>query len=513
MLKVEKELLEAQTSREVAQMRQMELQYYVDHIGGIQTMATLLAGFAFTAFATMDGGFDLMSFLFKQYSGAYKIDGLNALNATEVNVEPVEESYGPVRIVGFVMEVFEVAAVTTTLGEMLYVMIETMIARLLGSRLALRGPDGSIAIATRHLAAALVNSTKHFIYGLQFFLLSVLCHAFRGLHLVSSIIVLIIIIKYWKSQFVTVGRLAKRFELKEATRTDFDEAGPSCAPAGDENSAPASSVPLWKTKVRPGKARKGRVPPPSPRGRGRRRSLVSDAAHEVKEAQKKTRDFFNPLRDLNELFNQVDDTEEGNSRRGRGWATQALSKPTSAARKLIMREQRREERGAQKQKNAALAAAAAPSPGKQTRAGRLSMRNVAGNLRRIASRTPRDGRVRQVTILTSSRTDEAPSASVQAPAPTRREESGLEVDLPVSDEERKPGFRWSEVGRMAERIAESATRGAGGQGPDPPFRWPSVLMRWESALWPKDDLHALQRSRSDPGMAPRAAPARADENV
>ena len=78
MLKVEKELLEAQTSREVAQMRQMELQYYVDHIGGIQTMATLLAGFAFTAFATMDGGFDLMSFLFKQYSGAYKIDGLNA---------------------------------------------------------------------------------------------------------------------------------------------------------------------------------------------------------------------------------------------------------------------------------------------------------------------------------------------------------------------------------------------------------------------------------------------------
>ena len=66
---------------------------------------------------------------------------------------------------------------------------------------------------------------------------------------------------------------------------------------------------------------------------------------------------------------------------------------------------------------------------------------------------------------------------------------------------------------MAERIAESATRGAGGQGPDPPFRWPSVLMRWESALWPKDDLHALQRSGRIRGWRREAAPARADENV
>ena len=69
-----------------------------------------------------------------------------------------------------------------TLGEMLYVMVETLIARLLGSRLALRGPEGSINVANRHLAKALANCTKHFIVGLQWFLLSILVHALKGMH-------------------------------------------------------------------------------------------------------------------------------------------------------------------------------------------------------------------------------------------------------------------------------------------------------------------------------------------
>ena len=66
MLKVEKELLEAETTQQVAHLRQIELQYYVDHIGGIQTMATLLAGFAFTAFVSIDGGFDANSLVFQK---------------------------------------------------------------------------------------------------------------------------------------------------------------------------------------------------------------------------------------------------------------------------------------------------------------------------------------------------------------------------------------------------------------------------------------------------------------
>ena len=49
MLKVEKDLLQVETAQQISKLRQLELQYYIDHIGGIQTMATLLAGFSFTA--------------------------------------------------------------------------------------------------------------------------------------------------------------------------------------------------------------------------------------------------------------------------------------------------------------------------------------------------------------------------------------------------------------------------------------------------------------------------------
>ena len=112
MLKVQKELLEAETSREVAHMRQMELQYYLDHIGGIQTMATLLAGFAFTAFVGIsDGGLTVKNLFFRQDTGAF--DGSLDENGT-LHVAPVSESFAAMAIISFVLEIFEVASVTFT---------------------------------------------------------------------------------------------------------------------------------------------------------------------------------------------------------------------------------------------------------------------------------------------------------------------------------------------------------------------------------------------------------------
>ena len=35
MLKVEKDLLQVETAQQISKLRQLELQYYIDHIGGI----------------------------------------------------------------------------------------------------------------------------------------------------------------------------------------------------------------------------------------------------------------------------------------------------------------------------------------------------------------------------------------------------------------------------------------------------------------------------------------------
>merc|ERR1719453_2506836 len=83
-----KDHLVAETTREVALLRETELRFYIDHIGGMQTMSTLLAGFAFTALVQDLPAMDLddTSVGFYYATGAYR----SARNLT------TGEMYGPV---------------------------------------------------------------------------------------------------------------------------------------------------------------------------------------------------------------------------------------------------------------------------------------------------------------------------------------------------------------------------------------------------------------------------------
>ncbi len=78
MLAVEKELLLASTSKEVSHLRNVELQYYLEHTSSIQTMATLLAGFAFTAFVSMDTvALSIDNVRFERPTGDYDATSVN----------------------------------------------------------------------------------------------------------------------------------------------------------------------------------------------------------------------------------------------------------------------------------------------------------------------------------------------------------------------------------------------------------------------------------------------------
>ena len=451
MLKVEKERLEAETVQKVAHLRQVELQYYIDHIGGIQTMATLLAGFAFTAFNGFEGGFNLDAFFFTRFQGSYDlVDGNGTLR-----VDPVKESFDAMMFVKFVMETFEVAAVTLTLGEMLYVMIETLIARLLGSRLALRGPDGSINTANRHLAEALANSTKHFILGLQWFLLSVLCHALRGMHIISSMLVLFILSFYWKSQFVTVGRLAKQFELKTAVITDFDDdLEASCGP---ESSGGLSESQRPSPAAHPRKV--GRLW--RKRGANKRGSIFAAVPEVTQEAQYAMVQFFNPLAQARALFDQVDDTHNPATKR-----TVLKNRPTQAARKLIMREQARQERGAEHQHAELEKGAACASPDGLVGSSRTTQRYTANS-----TRSPS---IASYLHLRRSRNTELD----RAPRRSEHERGGgawsnLLFLFQSHDSGNEPRMPWDR------RHSSSALRR------QPSGRNP--LERWRSILWPREE--------------------------
>ena len=61
-------------------------------------------------------------------------------------------------------------------------------SQLLGYRLALRGPSGSIMSAVQHLAESLSKQTHRFVYGLTWFVLSIIFHGLRVLHPIISVI-------------------------------------------------------------------------------------------------------------------------------------------------------------------------------------------------------------------------------------------------------------------------------------------------------------------------------------
>ena len=221
MLQVEKEMLQVQTAKEVVHLRMMELKYYDDQIGSIQTVATLLAGFAFTGFLTMESSnLDMYSLELRKLSGDYLGRLLN--NATDIELEATYTdtlNWGVLFQFGF--HLLQALTVCLCLCKMLHVVMETLFARQLGTRLALRGPEGSITVATKNMSRSLTNATKHFVYGLQYFMLSVIFHSVRGMHPATSVLVALLIAKFWRLQWSLIEQLATRFELRDAVSTAF----------------------------------------------------------------------------------------------------------------------------------------------------------------------------------------------------------------------------------------------------------------------------------------------------
>jgi hypothetical protein len=165
------------------------------------------------------------------------------------------------------------------LGEMLHVLVVSLVGRLLGSRLALRGPDGSIIRATKKLAAALAQCTRRFVIGLQYFLLSVVVHALRGMHPAVSLVVVLIIGYYWRSQFKAVGKLNRDFALGDT--------GPvSTAFLQRAGQSSGNLLGRWDVNVATRGVRWWQVFP---------RTLQR---------------FFNPAHHLHDLFHNVDDTDD-----------------------------------------------------------------------------------------------------------------------------------------------------------------------------------------------------------
>tara|TARA_B110001452_G_scaffold51043_1_gene39002 strand:- start:90 stop:764 length:675 start_codon:yes stop_codon:yes gene_type:complete len=201
MLAALKPQLLAETALEVSHLREKEFKYYESHISMLQTYATLLAGFAFATFVSVSEPLSTSALLFKAASGDYDAEGLDQATAT---IEQEVHKLDPMEMYTFGMHVIEVGSITLCLGENLFVLQVSLAATILGNRLALRGPAGSLNRAIELMARALKRGIDRFVLGLQWFMLSIVFHALKVLHPVSSVMVTLIIFSVWNKTHKTI---------------------------------------------------------------------------------------------------------------------------------------------------------------------------------------------------------------------------------------------------------------------------------------------------------------------
>jgi hypothetical protein len=161
-------------------VREKEMRFYATNLSMVGTHAALLAGFAFTIlsqyqFKTPDEGYlpaDLELSL-----GIYNSDDpYKDMHGMRVAVD-LRGGMGSWTWATWLQQIFQLLHLLfTSLGMTLtlWTLYTCVITNILGVHLALRGPEGSVDRAVRHMAQQNQFALRKFIWGLVLFILSVI---------------------------------------------------------------------------------------------------------------------------------------------------------------------------------------------------------------------------------------------------------------------------------------------------------------------------------------------------
>lgn len=158
MLYADKRVLETNLKVNMIEIREKELNYYVQNLAAVNTQAALLAGFS--------------------YSGL-----------TNITI-PVETDY--------VLKLTYLMVTTTSMCLELVAVMNSTLLQMMGPGLALRGPDGSVHPATDGMVAEYQIAYFNFVLGVFFFHFSAALFGWLMFNwVVSSCVSLTVISSLW----------------------------------------------------------------------------------------------------------------------------------------------------------------------------------------------------------------------------------------------------------------------------------------------------------------------------
>lgn len=214
MIYADKENLKTQVSKDLLVIREREMDFYARNLSMVGTHAALLAGFAFSIltgheFKTPDEGF--LSFETEKSLGMWLPNASRPFGDERTGMGSWTWNTAVQQILQLAHLIF------TTLGIMLHLwtVYTTVVTNILGLHLALRGPEGSVDRAVRHMAQQNQFALRKFMLGLILFILSVLFYAISEFHVFISIWICMAILGMCWLIYQHIRELVGRFFLPQ----------------------------------------------------------------------------------------------------------------------------------------------------------------------------------------------------------------------------------------------------------------------------------------------------------
>jgi len=222
MLYADKENLKTRLAKDLLSVREKEMSFYAHNLSMVGTHAALLAGFAFTILSQYEFKVPMEGYL--PYDAEVWL-GLWANNRvlyefpdfTEEQVMSFRKGIGSWTWNTWLQQIFQVLHLLfTSLGMTLtlWTLYTCVITNILGVHLALRGPEGSVDKAVRHMAQQNQFALRKFMWGLVLFLLSVIFFSLSEYHFFVSLLIVISVLIMTRQIYLHIHLLVASFHLE-----------------------------------------------------------------------------------------------------------------------------------------------------------------------------------------------------------------------------------------------------------------------------------------------------------
>lgn len=217
MIYADKENLKTAVAKEILAVREKEMKFYTRNLSMVGTHAALLAGFAFTILSQHEFRMPPQGFL--SYDTEVSL-GMHPENQTYI--DPIMKQYQ--LGIGFwpwqvwFQQLFQLLHLCfTAMGILLHLwtVYTTVVTNILGLHLALRGPEGSVDRAVKHMAVQNQFALRKFMLGLVLFIFSLLFFSLSEYHIFISSFVVICILSLAYLLAAHIKELMATFYLAE----------------------------------------------------------------------------------------------------------------------------------------------------------------------------------------------------------------------------------------------------------------------------------------------------------